>query len=288
MSLEQTFLNGLMLGFLYCLIALGITLIFSILGILNFAHGQMYVLGGFTIYYFYGKFHFNFFISLILSALILATIGLAFYYLFFRRVLRIARAEESSMLLAMGTALLIEETSLLAFGEQNRGVPPVIEGVYRLFGMYLVAERLFVMITALVLIVGLVLFVKNTKFGMAMRALAQDKVGSYLQGVDIHKISGLGFALGAGLAGVAGGLLAPTLMIVPGIGGSITIKSFIVMMLGGFGSVPGAILGGFLLGFMEAFGSAFLPGSISYLCIFCAMITLLIFRPRGIMGKPSG
>jgi len=98
----------------------------------------------------------------------------------------------------------------------------------------------------------------------------------------------LGFAVGAALAGTAGGLLAPVLTVNPGSGGGTTLKCFIIMMLGGFGSVPGAIVGGILLGFMEAFGSAFLPGSITHLSIFCAIIFLLIVRPRGIMGKPAG
>ncbi len=286
--MEQIIVNALVLGFLYCLIALGITLIFSIMGILNFAHGQMYMVGGFVIVYLYGEFHFNFFLSLVLCAIILAAIGIIFYQFLFRRVLRMAKSEESSMLLAMGTALFLEESSLFAFGEKYRGVPPVVEGVYQVFGVYLVAQRLFVIALSILLIIGLLRFVKSTKPGMAMRALAQDKEGAYLQGVDIHKTSTLGFAIGAALAGVAGGLLAPVLMVTPGSGGGITLKSFIIMMLGGFGSVPGAIAGGLLLAFMEAFGNAYLPGSITYLCIFSAIILLLIVRPRGIMGKPAG
>jgi branched-chain amino acid transport system permease protein len=286
--LEQIIVNGLVLGFLYSLITLGLTLIFSIMGVLNFAHGQMYMLGGFVIYYFYGRFHFNFFISLIICALILAAIGIIFDRFLFRRVLKMATREESSMLLAMGSALLLEEIALLAFGEKSRGVPPVVEGVYQIFGSYLVAQRLFAIVMAVLFILGLILFVKYTKPGMAIRALAQDKEAAYLQGVDIHKMSALGFAIGAALAGLAGGLLAPILMVYAGSGGAITLKSFIMMLIGGFGSVPGAIVGGLSLGFLEALGYAFLPGTVTYLIIFCAVIFLLILRPQGIMGRPLG
>jgi branched-chain amino acid transport system permease protein len=121
-----------------------------------------------------------------------------------------------------------------------------------------------------------------------MRALAQDKEAAYLQGVNIHKISSLGWAIGAALAGLAGGLVAPIFMIYAGIGGETTLKTFLMMLIGGFGSVPGSIVGGMLLGFMEAFGYAFLPGTITYLIVFCAVILLLILRPQGIIGRPAG
>jgi branched-chain amino acid transport system permease protein len=285
--LFQIIINGLVLGSLYCLIALGITLIFSIMGVLNFAHGQMYMIGGFVIYYLYGQFNLHIVLSLIACAFILGAIGAAFYHGLFRRVIE-KSTEDSTMLLAIGSALLLEESALLLFGEKTRGVQPVVEGVFTFMGTYLVAERLFVMGVAFILIVALLLFVKKTKLGMAMRALSQDREGAFLQGVDIHKISGYGFAIGAALAGLAGGLLAPTFMINPGIGSSISLKSFIIMMLGGFGSVPGAIVGGFLLGFMEAFGNAYLPVPLVYLIIFLSIIILLIVRPQGIMGKPAG
>jgi branched-chain amino acid transport system permease protein len=286
--LEQIIANGLVLGLLYSLIALGITLIFSIMGVLNFAHGQMYMLGGFVVYYFYGIKQYNFFLALGLAALLLAAIGVVFDRFLFRRVLKMARREEMAMLLAMGTALLLEEIALLTFGEKSRGVPPVVEGVYQVFGMFLVKQRLFSIGIALVLIVALMIFVKKTKPGMAMRALAQDKEAAYLQGVNVHNISMLGWAIGAALAALAGGLVAPILMVSSGSGGPITLKTFLVMMIGGFGSVSGSIVGGLILGFFEAFGYALLPGTITYLLIFCGVILLLILRPQGIMGKPAG
>jgi branched-chain amino acid transport system permease protein len=270
------------------LIALGLTLIFGILNFLNFAHGQMYMLGGFAVYYVYGIFGVNYFVALVACALILFVIGFLFETFFFRRVLRIATREENSMLLAVGTALLLENLALFAFGEKQRGVPPVVTGVYQIFGAYLPASRLLVLVLSVLLVIALLLFVQYTKPGRAMRAVAQDKEVTLLMGVDVNRISALGFGIGAAFAGLAGGLLITTSAINSGIGTAISIKAFIMIMIGGAGVVAGAILGGVVLGFAEAIGSALIPGSITYLLIFIAMIVFLILRPQGIMGKPWG
>jgi branched-chain amino acid transport system permease protein len=270
------------------LIALGLTLIFGIMNFLNFAHGQMYMLGGFAVYYVYGIFGMNYFVALLACALILFVIGVLFETLFFRRVLRIATREENSMLLAVGTALLLENIALFAFGEKQRGVPPVVTGVYQIFGAYLPASRLLVLVLSALMVAALLLFVQYTKPGRAMRAVAQDKEVTLLMGVDVNRISALGFGIGAAFAGLAGGLLITISAINSGIGTAISIKAFIMIMIGGAGVVAGAILGGVVLGFAEAIGYALIPGSITYLLIFIAMIVFLILRPQGIMGKPWG
>jgi branched-chain amino acid transport system permease protein len=286
--LEQIIVNGVVLAANYALIALGLTLIFGIMNFLNFAHGQMYMLGGFAVYYVYGIFGVNYFVALLACALILFVIGVLFETLFFRRVLRIATREENSMLLAVGTALLLENIALFAFGEKQRGVPPVVTGVYQIFGAYLPASRLLVLVLSALLVVALLLFVQYTKPGRAMRAVAQDKEVTLLMGVDVNRISALGFGIGAAFAGLAGGLLITISAINSGIGTAISIKAFIMIMIGGAGVVAGAILGGVVLGFAEAIGYALIPGSITYLLIFIAMIVFLILRPQGIMGKPWG
>jgi branched-chain amino acid transport system permease protein len=286
--LEQVIVNGVVLAANYALIALGLTLIFGILGFLNFAHGQMYMVGGFVVYYVYGIFGFNYFVALLACAIVLFFIGILFEKYFFRRVLRITTREENSMLLAVGTALLLENVALTLFGEKQRGVPPIVTGVYQIFGAYLPASRLLVLVISLVLIVALLLFVQYTKTGRAMRAVAQDKEVSHLMGVDVARISALGFGIGAAFAGLAGGLLITISAINSGVGTAISIKAFIMIMIGGAGVVAGALLGGVVLGFAEAIGYALFPGSITYLLIFIAMIVFLIVRPQGIMGKPWG
>jgi branched-chain amino acid transport system permease protein len=286
--LEQIIVNGVVLAANYALIALGLTLIFGILNFLNFAHGQMYMIGGFVVYYVYGIFGMNYLVALLACALTLFFIGVAFETLFFRRVLRITTREENSMLLAVGTALLLENLALSLFGEKQRGVPPVVTGVYQIFGAYLPASRLLVLVLSALLVIGLLLFVQYTKPGRAMRAVAQDKEVTLLMGVNVGRISALGFGIGAALAGLAGGLLVTTSAINSGIGTAISIKAFIMIMIGGAGVVAGAILGGIVLGFTEAIGYALIPGSMTYLLIFIGLILFLILRPQGIMGKPWG
>ena len=286
--MEQIIVNGVVLAANYALIALGLTLIFGILNFLNFAHGQMYMVGGFVVYYVYAIFDMNYFVALLACALTLFCIGVAFETLFFRRVLRITTREENSMLLAVGTALLLENLALSLFGEKQRGVPPVVTGVYQIFGAYLPASRLLVLVLSALLVIGLLLFVQYTKPGRAMRAVAQDKEVTLLMGVNVGRISALGFGIGAALAGLAGGLLITTSAINSGIGTAISIKAFIMIMIGGAGVVAGAILGGIVLGFTEAIGYALIPGSMTYLLIFIGLILFLIIRPQGIMGKPWG
>jgi len=286
--MTQVLLNAVILSSTYALIALGITLIFSIMNVLNFAHGQMYMIGGFVVYYVYGQYHWPFALGLVVAALGVGLIGVVFEAVFFRRVRRIAKREENSMLLAVGTALLLENVALFAFGEKERGVPDVVEGVYRIGGAFLPAQRLLVLGVALVLIAGLLTFVQFTRPGRAMRALAQDREATLLMGVDVDRISMLGFGVGAGLAGLAGALLVTLSGVNSGIGATITTKAFIMIMIGGAGVVAGSIVGAVVLGLAEAIGYAFLPGSVTYLLIFLTLILFLILRPQGLMGKPWG
>jgi branched-chain amino acid transport system permease protein len=286
--MEQVVINGMILGMNYALIALGLTLIFAIMGVLNFAHGQMYVLGGFVTYYVFTVLGLPFLVAVVAAVAVLALVGLIFERVFFRRVLAMSSREESSMLLAAGTALLLESLILIFFGEKQRGTPPVMAGVYQVFGAYIPAGRAFVFVIALFAVIGFMLFMQYTKPGRALRAIAQDKEVTALQGVNINRYAALGFAIGAGLAGLAGALLITIFAVNSGLGTSISIKAFIMVMLGGAGVVSGAIAGAFVLGFAEAFGYAFIPGSMTYLLIFIALIVFLIVRPQGIMGKPWG
>jgi len=272
----------------YAVIALGITLIFSIMNVLNFAHGQMFMIGGFAVYYVYGQYHLPFVIGLIVAAVGVGIIGVLFEMLFFRRVRRTAKREENNILLAVGTALLLENIALFAFGEKERGVPDVVDGVLRMGDAFVPEGRLLVLGVSIALIGALLFFVQHTRTGRAMRAVAQNREVTLLMGVDVERISAIGFGIGAGLAGLAGALLVTLSGVNAGVGTSITTKAFIMIMIGGAGVVAGSILGGVVLGFAEAIGYALLPGSVTYLFIFLALIIFLIARPQGIMGKPWG
>ncbi len=286
--MEQILVNGAILSANYALIALGITLIFGIMNVLNFAHGQMFMIGGLIVYTVCVVLKLPYAVGLLAAAVAVGLIGMLLERTLFQRVMRISSREENTMLLAVGTALLLENIALYVFGEKQRGIPPMISGVYRLGSAYLPANRLLVFVISLALIAIVLLFVNYTRQGRAMRALAQDRTATMLMGVDVSRISMLGFGLGAALAGIAGGLLISVSGVNAGIGTAISTKAFIMIMIGGAGVIGGALLGAIALGFAEAIGYALFPGSVTYLLIFTALILFLLIRPQGIMGKPWG
>lgn len=281
----QVLINGLYSGVQYALIALGLTLIFSLMNVMNFAHGQLYVFGGFVTYYVYGVMGLPFPVALVAAGLTLAVVGVLFDVLFFRRVLARSARDESTMLLASGTALLLDSLFIIFFGEKHRGVPPVISGVLKIGdGIFLPYTRVLIIVISVVLIVAFILFMTYTRWGRGLRAMAQDKEAAKLMGVNTINYAMMGWAIAAMLAGLAGAMLVSVSGINAGLGTFISVKAFIMVMIGGAGAISGAIIGGLVLGVAESFCSSFMPGN-AYLAIFVALIFFLAVRPRGIMGK---
>ncbi len=289
--MEQILANGLYLGAQYALIALGLTLIFSLMNVLNFAHGQMYVFGGFVTYTVVAQWGLPFIVGLFASALILAIMGALIEVFLFRPVIRKSKRDESTMLLAAGIAFFLDAVILLLFGEKQRGVPKIVNGVFN-WDMRLIMpyDRILIGVLAIALIAGFIAVMQYTKTGRAMRALAQDRMAAQLMGVDVDRYSMIGFALGAMLAGLVGGLLVTITGINLGMGGPTSVKAFMMIMIGGAGVISGAIAGGFILGMMESIGLTVLAayGDITYLTIFASLMVFLAFRPQGLMGKPWG
>jgi branched-chain amino acid transport system permease protein len=289
--MEQVLVNGLYLGAQYALIALGLTLIFALMNVLNFAHGQMYVLGGFITYTVYGQLGLPFFVAILASGVTLALVGALIEKFLFRPVIRKSVREESTMLLAAGIAFFLDAVILLIFGEKQRGVPKIIDGVMNLdFRVIMPYDRILIGVLAILSVVAFIGLMQYTKTGRALRALAQDRTAAQLMGVNVDRYSMIGFALGAMLAGLVGGLLVTITGVNLGMGGPTSIKAFMMVMIGGAGVISGAIWGGIILGFMEAIGLALLYqyGDITYLLIFIALMIFLAIRPQGLMGKPWG
>ncbi len=290
--MEQILANGLYLGAQYALIALGLTLIFALMNVLNFAHGQMYVIGGFVTYTVYAQLGLPFVVALFTSAVTLAVVGALIEKFLFRPVIQKSVREESTMLLAAGIAFFLDAIILLVFGEKQRGVPKIVDGIYNYdnFTMVMPYDKILIGCLALLAIATFILYMQYSKTGRAMRALAQDKVAAQLMGVDVDRYSMIGFALGAMLAGVAGGLLVTITGVNLGMGGPTSIKAFMMVMIGGAGVISGAIAGGFILGMLESIGLSVLAayGDITYLAIFVSLMVFLAIRPQGLMGKPWG
>jgi branched-chain amino acid transport system permease protein len=251
----------------------------------------MYVLGGFVTYTVYAELGLPFVVALGASAVTLALLGAVIEKLLFAPVIRRSRREESTMLLAAGLAFLLDAVILLIFGEKQRGVPKIVNGVFNWdFRIVMPYDRILVGALAVASIVGFILFMQYSRTGRALRALAQDRTAAELMGVDVARYSTIGFALGAMLAGLVGGLLVSIIGVNVGMGGPTSIKAFMMVMIGGAGVISGAIAGGFILGMMESVGLTVLAayGDITYLVIFASLLVFLAIRPQGLMGKPWG
>lgn len=280
--LAQVTINSLVLGFNYALLALGFTLIFSIMRVVNIAHADLYMLGGFGVYYLFGVFNINYALVLLVVVTVLAGVGVVLERFLFRRLR--GHGFAGFMILSLGLSLLIRGVALIVFGEREKGVGSPFPGVITIGSVAFGLERLLILLVSLVLIVALFYFLGRVKMGQAMRALAQDPEAAYLQGININQMSMLAFAIGVGLAGVSGALLTSISFVSYNIGSFLILKCFVMVVLGGLGSIPGCVVGGLLLGFIESFSLTYLPSHYAYLIIFGLVFLTLLIRPRGIMG----
>ena len=279
--LVKALLNGLGLTMVYVLVALGLTLIFSILVIINFAHGEFYMLGGYVTYYAFTLLALNYFVTLGLAIVIVGLAGLVAE----RMIFRFLRGQMlNAFIVSLGLLWVMQSGAQLGFGVLEKSVPSAFSGVVRAGGILLSWERFVVIVSAAALIVALYVFLQYTQTGRAIRAVAQDADAAALQGVNTELISALGFAVGCALAGAAGGLLAPVFSVGPTMGELPVLKAFVIIIIGVMGSLPGAVLGGLLLGAIEGLGTLFMSSAAVNLLGFLMVIAVLLVRPRGLFG----
>lgn len=279
--LAQGLLNGFALALVYVLVALGLTLIFSIFEIINFAHGEFYMLGGYVTYFGFAVFGLDYFLTLLLTIVGVGVVGLVAERLIFRHL----RGKTlNAFIVSLGLLWVLQSAAQLSFGVLDKPVPSAFSGILRAGGIVISVERFVVVLVAMGLITVLYAFLRWTRLGRAMRAVAQDADGAALQGVNIELVSMLGFAVGCALAGSAGGLLAPVFAVSPAMGALPVIKAFIMIIVGGMGSLPGAVLGGLLLGTVEGIGSIFFSSAAVNVLGFLMVIAVLLVRPRGLFG----
>lgn len=279
--LGQSIVNGVGLSMVYILVALGLTLIFSILRIINFAHGEFYMLGGFAAYYLTGAWQINYFLTIILSFIIIGAIGVITERLFFAPLRDNLLA---GFIVSLGLLWILQGSATIAFGVLDKEVATQFPGILRAFGVVIPKERLFVILCSVALIVFLYAFLTLSRHGLALRAVAQDMDAAALQGINVDRIAGLAFGIGCAMAGAAGTLLAPVYFVSPFIGTLPVIKAFIIIILGGMGSLTGAIVGGFILGFMESVAPLYFPIAAVEILGFVLVMFVLVVRPRGLFG----
>lgn len=280
--LVQTIVNGLMVGMIYVLMAIGFTMVFGIMRIVNFAHGEFYMIGAFLFAILYDSYEMPFAVSVVFSIGATALLGLLLERIVFRRF----RGNElNGMIASVGVALILQNSALLMWGSSTRTVPPVISGVLSVGGVVFPWSRLVVIIGAIVAVMSLNLLIAHTRLGRAMRAVAQDAEIAQVQGIRVDVIFPVAFVLGVSLAAFAGVLMAPVLSVSPFIGLAPTLKAFVIVVIGGLGSVPGAVAGGLLIGLIESFAGTFVSASLSEILQFLVVIAVVLLRPQGLLGR---
>ncbi len=283
--MEQVFIAGLQHSLFYILIALGLALIFSILDIVNFAHGEFYMLGAFAVFYIVHEWQISYVIGVIGAFLFTSALGMFCERFLFRRVQGVGH---NALVLSLGLSLVFSHLALIAFGSQDKGVGTVVPGVLRLNiggGVNLSWEKITIMCCSIFFIALAFFFIHHTKMGRVLRAIAQNKTAAMLQGVDVPRDSMIGFTIGCGLAGLSGALLAPAIYLYPTMGLGPCIKAFVVIVLGGMGSINGVVIGGFILGFLEALTQFVTTDVWANFVAFVVLIVVLIIKPSGIMGQ---
>ena len=282
----QQVVNGVTIGVVYALIAIGLTLVFGILGVINFAHGDFYMIGAFLTYTLTVRLGLEYFLALALTIAGGAAVGLLAERLAVRPLK--GRHMFTVVLSTLGLSIFLENGALLVWGPDPReielawGSRPLLIG-----GVVITFLRLAVLATAAALIVALTWFIRRTTWGMAMRAVAANRDAAALMGIPVDRVYAITFAVGSALAGVAGGLLGAMFTIEPTMGEWAVVKAFSVVIMGGMGHVPGAVLGGIILGVAESLGAGFLPGGTSYKdgIGYAILILVLLYRPQGLFGR---
>jgi len=282
-TLLQPLFYGLQMGTIYILIALGLTLIFSIMNVFNIAHGEFYMLGAFAIYYISGQWHVNYFLGLIIAVAIVGIIGVGFQQLLFKRV-----GEDMDRIIIIGIGLMwvLQTVAQIVFGPLSKSMAEPFSGQVSLLNVDMNVSRIVACAIGAVFVVVMYFFVYKTKMGRAMQAIAQDRNAAALLGIDVEKISAIGFGLGCGLAAAAGAILAPIYSVQPTMGALALTTSIAIIILGGLGSIPGAAIGGLILGLVQSYGARFL-GYPATLLPFAIILLVLLFKRTGLMGKTT-
>ena len=281
----QQVLNGLTLGSVYSLVALGLTLVYGILHIPNFSHGALFMAGAYAAFVFAGTLGLNYWVALAGSALVTAALAVLCERLVFSRLRDSPPLHD--MIAAIGLLLFFEAVAHAIWGADFRRLAPPYPGILRAFGTVLPIQRVLIIAGAVGLMVALHLFLKRTVAGQTIVAMAQNREGASLVGIDLTRVSMLTFAISGALAAIAAVLFAPINLVFPSMGNLVILKAFVIIILGGMGSVPGAILGGMVIGFAESFGAFYISTDMKDVIAFAALVAILSLRPQGLFPSPA-
>jgi len=285
--LLQAVVSGLLLGGVYGLVACGLSLIFGVLRIINFAHGAVMMLAMYTTYWLFTLRGIDPYLSILITGPFFFFAGMLIQQIVIEPN-RLA-AEHNQLLLTLGLALFLENFALVLWQGDFRTVRPPYSGASFLMGEALVeVPRLVACGGAVVMAVALFAFLRTTDVGKAIRAVAEEPEGAMLMGIDVGRIRAVAFGIGSASAAVAGALVVPFFYVAPDVGESFNIMAFVVVVLGGMGNFVGALFGGFIVGLAESLGATLLPGSLKQVVVFAIFVLVLLFRPAGLFGSGRG
>lgn len=281
MEFVQVVANGLTYAATLALIATGLTLVFGILRVVNFAHGAMYMVGAYVTYYMTVSLGLNYLLGVVVAGLAIALLGVVLAAVLFRRYKGLLL---EGAVMAIALALLMENTAFITFGTSPHSVISPFTGVVTVAGARIDTQHIFIMSVTLALVIALWIFVMKTRMGRGLRAVQQDSYAATLQGIRVDGVVATTFAIGGFMAGVAGSLVAPTQTLLPNMGETPLLFAFVVIILGGMGSVPGALIASLFLGMVQSFVSTYWTAQASTWISFTLVIGILSVRPRGLFG----
>ena len=288
MSFLNYLINGLSLGSVYAIIALGYTMVYGIAKMLNFAHGDVIMVGAFVVFLSMKDAGINALVSVLISMAVCTVLGVVIEKVAYRP-LRNANSSLAVLITAIGVSYLLQNLALLIFGADTKSFTSVVSlKPLKLFGgqVSISGEAIVTIIACVVIMIGLTLFVNKTKAGQAMQAVSEDKGAAQLMGVNVNATISLTFAIGSALAAVAGALMCSAYPnLTPYSGTMPGIKAFVAAVFGGIGSIPGAMIGGLLIGVIEIIGKAYISSQMADAIVFAILVIVLLVKPTGILGK---
>ncbi len=277
----QGIINGFCLGGTYILIGLGLTLILSIMSILQFAHGEIYMLGAYGVYFFCVLNGVPLYLAIFLSMFATSVVGLIIERILLRPLKGVFL---SYVCVTTGLSLILQSAIVLSFSKSVKQLPSLWPGTFDVFGMSISRERFVAVVIAMGLTFLLYLFLKRTRYGLAMVASSQNREGALMQGINPNVMSALVVAIGSGLAAVGGALGGSIFNLDPYMGGLAFLKGITLIVIGGLGSLPGAVVGGLILGVCESFFGLLLESQMALIIPLLIVIAFLIFKPKGLFG----
>lgn len=281
--ITQYVVTGLLLGGVYALVSLGLTLIFGVLGIVNFAQGAMLTMAMYLVYFMQSAWGINLYVAVALTIPLMFGFGWLVQTILLNRLTSDA-GHERPLLVTLGLSLLLVNALLMIFGGRPLGVESPVSGSVQVLGAIADIPRVIAFLGAVAVAVALSVILKKSSLGLAIRAVASNDTGAALVGVNVRRIYAMTFGLGAASVAVAGGLMTPFTSLVPSSGEQFTTLAFVIVVLGGLGSIPGALIGGLFIGMLQTVGSLYLPGSGSLLLVFGMFVLILFLRPQGLFG----